>query len=68
MEQSHGLRKDDAGYDLKQIFLGSEGTLGIITAAVLKLYPRPRASATAFALAGRDGDDRAAPRTARGDR
>ena len=44
-----GLRKDNTGYDLKQIFLGSEGTLGIITAAVLKLFPRPRRSATAFA-------------------
>lgn len=36
-----GLRKDNTGYDLKQWFIGSEGTLGIITAAVLKLYPRP---------------------------
>ncbi|MGH6718940.1 MAG: FAD-binding oxidoreductase [Alphaproteobacteria bacterium] len=36
-----GLRKDNTGYDLKQVFLGSEGTLGIITAAVLKLVPRP---------------------------
>ena len=44
-----GLRKDNTGYDLKQIFLGSEGTLGIITAAVLKLFPRSRSSATAFA-------------------
>jgi FAD/FMN-containing dehydrogenase len=44
-----GLRKDNAGYDLKQLFLGGEGTLGIITAAVLKLFPRPRTSATAFA-------------------
>lgn len=35
------LRKDNTGYDLKQLFLGSEGTLGIITAAVLKLYPEP---------------------------
>ena len=47
------LRKDNTGYDLKQLFLGSEGTLGIITAAVLELFPRPRRSATAFvALAG----------------
>lgn len=37
-----GLRKDNTGYDLKQLFLGAEGTLGIITAAVLKLHPRPR--------------------------
>ncbi|TVR99437.1 MAG: FAD-binding oxidoreductase [Rhodospirillales bacterium] len=42
------LRKDNTGYDLKQLFLGSEGTLGIITAAVLKLFPRPRATATAL--------------------
>jgi len=44
-----GLRKDNTGYDLKQLFVGSEGTLGIITAAVLKLFPKPRASATALA-------------------
>ncbi|MGB8339299.1 MAG: FAD-binding oxidoreductase [Burkholderiales bacterium] len=43
-----GLRKDNTGYDLKQLFIGSEGTLGIITAAVLKLYPQPRARATAL--------------------
>ena len=43
-----GLRKDNTGYDLKQVFLGAEGTLGIITAAVLKLYPRPKSSATAL--------------------
>jgi len=43
-----GLRKDNTGYDLKQLFLGSEGTLGIITAAVLKLFPKPRSRATAF--------------------
>ncbi|WP_226581131.1 FAD-binding oxidoreductase [Acuticoccus sediminis] len=36
-----GLRKDNAGYDMKQIFIGSEGTLGIITAATLRLFPRP---------------------------
>ncbi|MCC6609273.1 MAG: FAD-binding oxidoreductase [Burkholderiales bacterium] len=42
------LRKDNTGYDLKQLFIGAEGTLGIITAAVLKLFPRPRAQATAF--------------------
>ncbi|MFE1600350.1 FAD-binding oxidoreductase [Methylobacterium sp. ID0610] len=42
------LRKDNAGYDLKQLFIGSEGTLGIITAAVLKLHPRPASTATAF--------------------
>ena len=43
-----GLRKDNTGYDLKQVFLGAEGTLGIITAAVLRLYPKPTASATAW--------------------
>src|SRR5581483_552550 len=43
-----GLRKDNTGYDLKQLFLGAEGTLGVITAAVLKLFPRPRESETAF--------------------
>jgi D-lactate dehydrogenase (cytochrome) len=36
------LRKDNTGYDLKQLFIGSEGTLGVITAATLKLFPRPR--------------------------
>jgi FAD/FMN-containing dehydrogenase len=43
-----GLRKDNTGYDLKQLFLGAEGTLGVITAAVLRLHPRPAASATAW--------------------
>ena len=43
-----GLRKDNTGYDLKQLFIGAEGTLGIITAAVLKLFPLPSASATAW--------------------
>jgi FAD/FMN-containing dehydrogenase len=42
------LRKDNTGYDLKQIFLGAEGTLGIITAAVLKLFPKPRDQRTAL--------------------
>lgn len=42
------LRKDNAGYDLKQLFIGSEGTLGIVTAAVLKLYPKPRSTGVAF--------------------
>ncbi|KQP52106.1 hydroxyacid dehydrogenase [Methylobacterium sp. Leaf106] len=43
------LRKDNAGYDLKHLFVGSEGTLGIITAAVLKLYPKPSSRAVGFA-------------------
>jgi FAD/FMN-containing dehydrogenase len=43
-----GLRKDNTGYDLKALFLGAEGTLGVITAAVLKLFPQPRAHATAW--------------------
>ncbi len=48
-----GLRKDNTGYDLKQLFLGAEGTLGIITGAVLKLFPRPTEVATGFVgLAG----------------
>jgi FAD/FMN-containing dehydrogenase len=42
------LRKDNAGYDLKQLFIGSEGTLGIVTAASLQLAPQPRQSMTAF--------------------
>jgi FAD/FMN-containing dehydrogenase len=47
------LRKDNSGYDLKQLFIGAEGTLGIITAAVIKLFPRPQSQATAC-LALRD--------------
>ncbi len=42
------LKKDNTGYDLKNLFIGAEGTLGIITAAVLRLVPRPRAVETAF--------------------
>lgn len=41
------LRKDNTGYDLKHLFIGAEGTLGVITAAVLKLYPRPKSVVTA---------------------
>jgi FAD/FMN-containing dehydrogenase len=43
-----GLRKDNTGYDLRDLFIGSEGTLGIITAATLRLYPLPAAQATGF--------------------
>jgi FAD/FMN-containing dehydrogenase len=42
------LKKDNTGYDLKDLFIGAEGTLGIITAAVLKLFPKPRGKAVAF--------------------
>ena len=44
-----GLRKDNTGYDLRDLFVGSEGTLGIITAAVLKLFPKPAGVMTALA-------------------
>lgn len=43
-----GLRKDNTGYDLRDLFVGSEGTLGIITAATLRLYPKPAAKLTAW--------------------
>jgi FAD/FMN-containing dehydrogenase len=45
-----GLRKDNTGYDLRDLYIGSEGTLGIITAAVLKLFPLPRAQRTALMI------------------
>jgi FAD/FMN-containing dehydrogenase len=44
-----GLRKDNTGYDLRDLFVGSEGTLGVITAATMKLYPLPAATLTAWA-------------------
>lgn len=50
-----GLRKDNTGYDLKQLFIGAEGTLGIITAAVVKLFPPHRDVQTAF-VAVRDAN------------
>lgn len=56
LTQLHGLRKDNTGYDLKQWFIGAEGTLGIITAAVLKLYPQPRSCCTAL-LAVQSAED-----------
>jgi len=48
LDQLRPLRKDNTGYDVKQLFIGAEGTLGLITAACLKLFPRPAAQATAF--------------------
>ncbi|MFN9103133.1 MAG: FAD-binding oxidoreductase [Betaproteobacteria bacterium] len=47
-----GLRKDNTGYDLRDLFIGSEGTLGVITAATLKLAPQPAAVTTALAACG----------------
>lgn len=51
-----GLRKDNTGYDLRDLFIGAEGTLGTITAAVLKLFPQPKARMTAV-TAMRSADD-----------
>jgi FAD/FMN-containing dehydrogenase len=51
-----GLRKDNTGYDLRDLYIGAEGTLGIITAAVLKLFPQPKARLTAL-TAMRSPDD-----------
>ncbi len=45
----HGLRKNNTGYDLKQLFVGAEGTLGIVTAATRRLFPQPTESTTYFA-------------------
>ncbi|MFK3737863.1 FAD-binding oxidoreductase [Massilia sp. TN1-12] len=47
-----GLRKDNTGYDLRDLYVGAEGTLGIITGAVLKLFPQPKAAITAFVALG----------------
>jgi FAD/FMN-containing dehydrogenase len=49
LDLMRGLRKDNTGYDLKHLFIGAEGTLGIITAAMLKLFPKPSSYATAIA-------------------
>src|SRR6266478_3947631 len=51
-----GLRKDNTGYDLKQLFIAGEGTLGIVTAATLKLFPKPQARETAFVAFARIED------------
>jgi FAD/FMN-containing dehydrogenase len=45
-----GLRKDNTGYDLKQLFIGAEGTLGVVTAATLKLFPQPAVRETAWTV------------------
>jgi FAD/FMN-containing dehydrogenase len=55
MDALTGLRKDNTGYDIKSLFLGAEGTLGVITAACIKLYPALKSRATAF-VAVRDPD------------
>jgi FAD/FMN-containing dehydrogenase len=47
-----GLRKDNTGYDLRDLFIGAEGTLGVITGAVLKLFPLPKAAITALVAIG----------------
>ncbi|MEM1233971.1 MAG: FAD-binding oxidoreductase, partial [Pseudomonadota bacterium] len=53
MDLMSELRKDNTGYDLRHLFIGSEGTLGFITAAVLKLFPEPRIRATAMVALSR---------------
>lgn len=50
------LRKDNTGYDLKQIFIGAEGTLGVVTAATLKLFPKPHSHTTAHVALATIGD------------
>jgi len=52
LDLMRGLRKDNTGYDLKQLFIGAEGTLGIVTAAQLKLFPKPAGYTTALAALG----------------
>ncbi len=61
-----GLRKDNTGYDLRDLFVGSEGTLGVITAATMKLSPRPAATLTAMAACETLQDCVALLRLARG--
>ena len=55
LDQLHPLRKDNTGYDVKQLFIGAEGTLGIVTAASLKLFPMPSGMATAMAAVASPG-------------
>jgi FAD/FMN-containing dehydrogenase len=56
LDQLRSLRKDNTGYDVKQLFLGAEGTLGVITGACLRLYPEPADYATALIAIGGLGD------------
>lgn len=56
LDMLRSLRKDTAGYDLKQLFIGSEGTLGIVTAATLRLYPDPGESTTVLVALQHSGD------------
>ena len=55
-EGTNGLRKDNTGYDLRDLFIGAEGTLGVITGAVLKLFPQPKASITALVALAKPRD------------
>ena len=53
LDNLNKLKKDNTGYDLKNLFIGAEGTLGVITAAVLRLVPRPRSFETALSACPR---------------
>jgi len=55
LEGLTGLRKNNVGYDLKQLFIGAEGTLGVVTAATLKLFPQPASTAVAIAAVADPG-------------